>query len=101
MKKLMFLTILLAACGDSVVRVEAKRNMVMGCISELGAMESGMELERVKAFCECAVDNIAKNYTDAELKEMAVNPDKFEDRSAEDAVRAITKCQDKLIPDNF
>jgi len=93
-----FIILLLAGCGESDIRKQAKQNMVAGCIGELSVVESAMDSDRVIAFCECAVDRIAKNYTDAELVEMGKNPEKFDDRSTEDAVQAITKCQDKLLP---
>ena len=103
MKKLYALGIilLLAACGDSAVRKEARYNMIAGCIGELGMIESTIDPQRVREFCECAVARIIRNYTDAELIEMGQNPEKFDDRSSRDAVQAITKCQDKLIPTHF
>ena len=106
MKKIFILyplsLILLSACGrESEVRKEARLSMVAGCIAELGVIEAMIDPERLAAFCECAVARIIKNYTDAELVEMGRNPEAFEDRSNQDAVQAIAKCQDKLIPTDF
>ena len=88
----------LAACGrESDVRREARENMVAGCVGELGIVEGMLPPERIQAFCECAVNRIIRNYTDAELVIMGTNPEQFEDRSQEDAVQAIAACQQYLM----